>query len=436
MKRHVIIISAGIACFLLMLIPAMPLAISILLSLAFFALVLLPSYLKSLKSKGFVSENLAILLAAVALIVSGQTKYAILTMLFFYIAEYYFGLTHEKTLRRIDEWALITAPYANRLLGADIIKTKTAELTPGQKVLLKEGDIIPCDGTVTAGEAKADYTNIFGQGELSVLTNGSPCFSGGIVQSGSVVFTVQKPHNESLAYILSERTKKAHAPSPLRKKITRYIKIIEPVMMAAAILMFTVLFIVTKDIKSSANIASVILIASGFSRFVKAFNILYHNTLLNARKKGIIFSSTKQLEAFSRIEALALNDFASDTLARKTEDSDVIPVNIAKSEVDGKLFRTKAELELDKSEILKVAVGFYSTEAHANITDGKAARVTSAIRVSKAFKNILYQNALCVMLAKLALISFAFLFNMSAVAAVLIEFAAAMICLLNSSKNM
>ncbi len=390
-------------------------------------------YMKDFFEKRYVSKYLIAIIVALGLIVTGKLTYAAITMIFYSAATHYFEKYAAYSLKAIDDASRIRASFARH---RDNGKIPVNQVTAGMPLILMQGDIIPCDCKIISGEAEIDYTNSFGVGELRNVKAGFEAFSGGIVQSGSLAVLALKPASESLVALISAKTKKAHTLSQNQKKLFGYASLFEFALIGAAILLFIILMIATRDFPVSINIASVLLIAASAVGFTSVAPLLSHNAVLSARRRGVIFADMFALEQCSELQTYSPNEALPEETLVKIEETGVIIAKGGYDRLDAVAYRDAAKIEADRNPCFKFALGFLSQNADAQVLDGKAERAAGAIRTAKNYRSVLYQILICLVVEKLALIALAFLLNITPVAAIVIEFAAWMICLVNATKEL
>jgi len=163
--------------------------------------------------------------------------------------------------------------------------------------------------------------------------------------------------------------------------------------------------------------------------------LIYHISLLKGRRKGVIFRDTVSLERLSKIQTFCPDSRVTEEALDKIEETGVIPAKNPTTEFDAAIYRTKAELEAQKEPVFKIAMGFFSVNANLTVYDSNTERIASAIRLSRTYKSVFWENTVYLILGKLALITLAFLLGITPALAVIIEFAVWMICLINATKK-
>lgn len=438
MKKKTVFFIVGILLAFLPLIPPLPGVLKILLPvipIIFFGFGLLFSYIKEVLKKNFINTYLIAIIGTAGLICTGRLAYAAMTTIFFSAAITIFNDTYKKELSRIDKSRRIMASRAMLITDDKLTRVKASELLPGQTISIKQGDLIAADGIVSAGEIEVDYTNVFGPSEPTKIKTGEKCYSGGIVVYGKAALNCQRTAKDCFAAKIDKKTKEAQTPSKRHLKLLKAAKIYEPIVAILAVIMFIALYISTKDLAKSMNIAVVLLFAAPTLGMTTSLSLLYHNTLITARSRGALFASETALEELSRIQTLSPNEKISSELLSKIEQTGVVPAKNASEERDAALYRTEQAMSEAPSDVYKIALGFFSDNAKLTLTDGHAQRVTGALRSARDYKSVMWQNALCLIIEKLILIALAFILHITPAAAVVIEFAAWMICLLNASRS-
>lgn len=437
MKRKSGLYITGFIFALISFIPPIPDVLKLLIAgipLVFFAVELLFGYMQKLANKSFINEYACVLLGCFALTLTGDISYAAIAAILCSAALYYFNTNFKSTVSLFEEICSIVPKRAMVMTEDGIRPVPIKELQPAQIVVVKTGDIIPADGIVVRGYGVLDYTNLFGPCQAKEASEGSKCFSGGIVTSGKLAIECQRTADNCLAGTMESRTRAAYTPSPMLRIITAAAKIFEPVVIGLALIMLIALFIATKEFAYSANIAAVILFAAPAVGILKIVPMLYSTSVLGARRRGSIFASTHALERFSKIQTISLNEKVSPETLEKIEESGIIPARNGSHTLDSVCYRSKEALEAADSEAFKIALGFFSDKADMTIFDGNIERAASAVRISRNFKNVMWENIAVLIIEKLALIALVFLLNITPAIAIAAEFAAWMICMFNASR--
>lgn len=438
MKKRLILHAAGLVMILLTFIPVMPGAIKIFFAFIPFALFeaeMIINYLKGFVKKDYFNEHLAFSLACLGLICTGRVTDAALTALLCSAALTVFKESYEKTQRQADNLCRIV-PHRAKLITINGLKNvPLSEVTPGESIVVKKDEIIPIDGVITNGDAVIDYTNIFGPSKAIDSSVGNKCYSGGILVSGRITVKTAVRAENSIASVMEAKTRKAHNMSRLHIKVSAFSKRFVPLVLVLSLIMLIALSAATGDFGYSMNVAAVIMIASTAIGMTKVLPLIYHIALIKARRKGVIFNDTASLEALAKIQTLCPNENAPKEILDKIAETGVIPAKNPTTKLDASVYRSKASLESQKEPVYKIALGFFSPQANMTVYDSNMERIPGAIRLASTFKNAFLENTVWLIAEKLALVALVFLLNITPALAILIEFAAWMICLINSTKK-
>lgn len=426
---------AGLVIAFITFIPPLPRGLKYLLALIpilAFGSDLTLMYMKEFFERKYLTRNIIAVVVVLGMIVTGKLSYAAVAAVFSSAASYYFDKLYSDSTKKIDELSRIIPAYARH---ADSRKIPLKNVVPGMPIVLKQGDIIPCDCNIVSGEAAVDYTNIFGAGAVRTVKAGMPCISGGILQAGSLNAVAQKAPRDSFAAMVSHKTKKAHTPSNRYDKVMGLASLAEYAIAGLAVLFFIVLMAVTGDFPLSINIASVILLTAPCIGITAVLPLLSHNAVVSARRRGVIFADILALEHCGDIQTLSPNEQVSDDLLTKIEETGVVPAKNGNTQYDAVLYRNASQLDADQNPCFKLGLGFFSKNSDATAIDGKVERCVGAIRTARNYKTVFYQNLICLGVEKLAVIALAFFLNITPVAAIVIEFICIMLCLMNASRD-
>ena len=125
------------------------------------------------------------------------------------------------------ERLLACAPaQALRLKGDDVETVETAELAPGDLVLVREGERFPVDGVVLAGETEVDESPATGEALPVPKGAGSPVIAGSINLLGSVRIRVERPAADSfiarIAFLVEEAQQRRAPIQNLAERVAAF----------------------------------------------------------------------------------------------------------------------------------------------------------------------------------------------------------------------
>ena len=116
-----------------------------------------------------------------------------------------------------------------KILSLEILKTRTAQkmvndttlsinaddVEPGQKLLVKAGQMIPRDGIITKGTTSIDESNLTGETHPRLKKISDKVYAGTINRDSTIVIEVLNPSRQDLLDNLLESQKQASSHQPL-----------------------------------------------------------------------------------------------------------------------------------------------------------------------------------------------------------------------------
>jgi len=112
-----------------------------------------------------------------------------------------------------------------------------SKVKPGDIIIVKPGEKIPVDGTVTQGSSYIDESMITGEPVPVLKEIGSVIFAGTVNQKGSLQFVAEKVGNETLLSSIIKLVQEAQgSKAPVQKLVDRIAGIFVPVVVAISVL--------------------------------------------------------------------------------------------------------------------------------------------------------------------------------------------------------
>lgn len=135
----------------------------------------------------------AVLLAAAGLFLGSERSGSLITLagvITATTAGSLWVIARAKTSLRVERQALGAAldPEAHRVVGAKVTKVRVQDLRPGEEVVVDEGEVVPVDGTISAGSA--ELFPWLGSTDVVVRSEGEHVVAGSTVRRGSLRIVV------------------------------------------------------------------------------------------------------------------------------------------------------------------------------------------------------------------------------------------------------
>ena len=316
-KNDIITIVTGAVLFIIALILEHFLTLSVNIPsiaayiLAYLVLgseILIKSGKNILKGQLF-DENFLMSIATLGAFAIQQFPEAVGVMLFFRIGELFEEIAVEKSRKSIME-AVDLRPETVRVAVGDEIKELPAEYAKvGDIIVVRPGDRIPLDGTVTEGESTIDTSALTGESIPVSIKKGMSVMSGCVNTSNLIRIRVDKPLSESMVTKILSAIENASAGKPkIDNFITRFARIYTPVVVAVAfITAFVIPLLSHQEFMPWIYTALSFLVMSCPCALVLSVPLAFFSGIGAGSKKGILFKDGLSMEALAKVKAVVMD---------------------------------------------------------------------------------------------------------------------------------
>lgn len=265
------------------------------------------SGLKSLIRLKFSNINLLMTIAVAGSFYLKQFEEAVIIVILFAISESLeeFGIKRSKdSLKVLIEKTPKTAFLKNNDRSVPI-----EDIEIGEIIIIKPGDIIPMDGIVTFGNSIVDESAITGEPIPKSKFIDNPVYAGTQNGNGYLEAKVtKKAKDNTLAKIVELTYKATEKKTSSQKFIEKFAKYYTPTVMAIAILLVLIPWLV---LKQPLNIwltqSLTLLIISCPCALVISTPVTIFSAIGNATHNGILIKGGKYLEEMGKLKAIALD---------------------------------------------------------------------------------------------------------------------------------
>ncbi len=220
------------------------------------------------------------------------------------------------------------------------------ELRPGDTVIVKAGERIPVDGTVTRGEAAVDESPITGESVPQEKQPGATVFAGTVVGLGALDVETRKVGGDTLFGRIVKLVETAEEErAPVQKLADRVAAWLIPI-----VLVFLVaVYLITRDVRMVVTL----LIFTSPAELALATPLVVIAGIARAARAGILIKGGIYLELLAKVDVVAFDKTGTLTLGRPT----VTLLHPADAGVDEReLLRLAAAVERRSSHPLAQAV--------------------------------------------------------------------------------
>lgn len=176
-------------------------------------------------------------LAGAGACATGELFEAASAMFLFGVALALENLSLDRARRAIHSLLQLTPAIAHRLETAGTRDVPIDALLPGDRVLVKPGERIPVDGTVTVGESSVDQSPLTGESIPLEKTPGDQVFAGSLNGQSVLQIRADRPSNDStLAHIARLIEQARQQRSPTERFVDRFARRYTPAVILLAVL--------------------------------------------------------------------------------------------------------------------------------------------------------------------------------------------------------
>lgn len=162
---------------------------------------------------------------------------AFMVAFLFQLGDIFEDLATDKSHEAISNAIGLRAKKASLLKDGNILTVEPKDLSIGDEILVKVGEIIPADGVILSGSGDVDMSSLTGEFNPVAKKEGDLVNSGTILKSGSLKVRVNKSYEDStVSKIIALVEESSGAKSKADKFITKFARIYTPIVVAIALL--------------------------------------------------------------------------------------------------------------------------------------------------------------------------------------------------------
>ncbi len=341
------------------------------------------SFIKSIMNSSVsvnksVKDGLLSAIASAGLFIIGKPSGAVGVMLFFKALSFISNSAYKKASSSSDVLNKLCSDYANVQYGDEFIRTPVNEISCGDIIVVKSGEIFPLDGIVTTGESLMDSRRFTGEASHRTIGPGSEVISGARNAASPVYVKVTRTSKNSAAYVIKETTEHyLDNRSLLENTFMTY----APNFTAGAVIASAVLIIVSFFVGMGEILRYYgLILLSVSSAFFTLKSVQTGFLAASGRliKDGILIKSPKFVEAAATIKKLVFDKNVLTSNNKEHEDSIVAVSGFAARGIETILTSDSAALP-ERNELLNKIAGHTGIDkVFLNIEDKKLQSLLSS----------------------------------------------------------
>ena len=130
---------------------------------------------------------------------------------------------------------------AHRMVNGQIHDIEAIEIAPGDELLVRPGELVPCDGTVVSGSSHVDTSRLTGEPVPIRAATGTALLSGSVNQEGALTLRAVRTSQDSQYARIVELVRSAQASkSPLQRTADRWAVWFTPLTLGTCLLAWLV----------------------------------------------------------------------------------------------------------------------------------------------------------------------------------------------------
>lgn len=341
--------------------------------------VLLKACKNIIKGKVF-DENFLMSIATIGALAIGEYPEAVMVMFLYQIGEFLQDKAVEKSKNSISSLMNLRPDYANVYKNDVISKKSPEEVNIGDIIVVKTGEKVALDGTITDGEAYIDTSALTGESYPRKVQTGDEILSGCVVDNGYIKIKVSKSFGESTVSKILELVENAGAKKANTENfITRFAKIYTPIVVICALLLAVLpplLFHADFSVWFSRTLT--FLVISCPCALVISVPLGFFAGIGGASKVGILIKGSKYLEALSKVGTAVFDKTGTLTKGK----FEVVKINSTDGTAENEILKLAATAENYSNHPIAISIkeaykGNIDTEKVSDISEisGKGIKV-------------------------------------------------------------
>ena len=254
--------------------------------------------------KGQVFDEMFLMaVATLGALAIGEYPECVFVMVFFQTGELFQSVAVGKSRRSISGLMDLRPDTATIVRDGAEEEALPEEVCVGDTLLVRPGERIPVDGTVSRGTSTVDTSALTGESVPADVGPGDDLISGTVNLTGTLYYTATKEYGESTAAKILELVENSSLNKAKSEKfLTRFAKYYTPSVVIGAVLLAVIPSLITGDWKEWIGRALIFLVVSCPCALVISVPLSFFGGIGGASAKGILIKGSNYLEALADVK--------------------------------------------------------------------------------------------------------------------------------------
>jgi Cd2+/Zn2+-exporting ATPase len=274
-------------------------------------------------------ENFLMTVAPAGAFAIGRLDEAVAVMLFYMVGEILQGMSVRRSRASIRRLLDLRPDFARVRVDGTVREIRPDDVPVGSTFLVRPGERVPLDGTVTAGEGFVDTSALTGEPVPRRVSSGREVLAGFISRDGSLEVCSTRAAGESSAARIAKLVEDAAAARPRTEQfIRKFARVYTPLVVAAAAAVAFVppLVVPGAALSDWVHRALTMLVISCPCALVISIPLGYFGGVGGASRRGILVKGAAHLDTLARVRTAVFDK--TGTLTRGTFSvRSVVPKN-------------------------------------------------------------------------------------------------------------
>lgn len=258
--------------------------------------------------KKTINENMLVTISVIGAAAVGEYMDALMVIALYSIGKILENLALEKSRKSIEKLINLKPETVRKLVGENEEIVNPSEVEIGDLFLVKPGERVALDGIVASGNSNLDVQSLTGESLPKFFKEGDEILSGSIVLDGILTIKATSKFENSTAQkimdMIENASEKKAKTETVISKMTKWYTL---GVIVLAVLVWGIVWAVTKDINTAIYRGLIFLVVSCPCAFAISVPLAYFSGLGNASKKGILIKGSNYLDAAANLKTIAFD---------------------------------------------------------------------------------------------------------------------------------